>query len=454
MKNFANKFSTDEIYFQLCVEDKVTQLYRDTCTGVAYWRQHKRHKCYKCRKYGHLAEDCDKVCKICDNIHSTPVCLYKMTQLFEEICIRIKKMKTKEQLIAGLEETKKAIINQVNKSKQEIQKEAKKLYSQIQQESFQEIQTASEEFLKIRERKKPEGTKQIILKPRVCTSFSLTAMTIKPLTENLKNKPKLEPVFTMCTNRMIYNEEKKLIKAGQQLFRDIKWLPTIQLKNEYKINKIPVTIKNSLNEKDIYQTIFGWNQEREYHNNGSIIMAQQRVIKFTSNNPEIKEKEDYIEKINRRIEGARHLTSYYQSQYEYAIAGIKCLDQMMNFNEELDKKAQIKEDKIKQLNKITEENIKNNRAKVNKIKNEIKDLKKKREKNVKKYQDARYRAEKERHKTHYYEQGRAAAWNTYNKINQSYQRLNQYKNECYNKIKRAADRNEVNLEIKGFDHYN
>jgi hypothetical protein len=352
-----------------------------------------------------------------------------MTAVFEEICARIRRMKTKEEHIVTLVETKKAIINQVNKSKQEIQREAKKLYNEIQLKTFEIVKPISEEFTAIKRKQISREIKQIILKPQVCTLFSLNAMSIRPNTEDQKTiestyiikddkkakmtcitndknsmklynkiktaiptsikKKSIKPVFTMSTNRIVYNEEKKLKKVGQQLFKNVKWLPTIQLKNDYIVNKIPITIANSINEKNTIQKYCGWDTNREYHNYGVIKLADNRAVKYKPSNSEIQQKEDYIEKLNRRIEGARHLTSYYQSQYELAVAGMKSLNQMMNYNEELDKKTEMKQEKIKELNKITEQNIKNNRAKVNKIKNEIKDLTKKRKKEVKEYQDAK-----------------------------------------------------------------
>jgi hypothetical protein len=309
------------------------------------------------------------------------------------------------------------------------------------------------QFKAIKNQIKDNRIKKIILKPRVCTSFRLIAMTIKPKIETNKSNNQ-KPVFIMSTNRQVYTSEKKLIKAGQQLFSKVKWLPTINLKNQYAIIKKPMTFETSVNKNNVIQALYGHTTLRIYHNQGTVNIAKLREIRYKTDIPGIKAKIDYIERINRQIQGARQLNHYYETQYELAIAGMKTLDQLTEYNKELDKNRELKEAKITQLNKITNENIKNNRAKVNKIKNEIKDLKNKRAKNVKKYQDARYRAERERHRTHYYEKGLIAASEAYNNINDQYKKLNQYKNECYNKINRAAERNDINLKIDGFDHYN
>lgn len=359
-------------------------------------------------------------------------------------------MKTKDELIKSLEETRKALINQVNKSKEEIQRKAKLLYYTTASINLRKQKIESLEYKAIKKQENKTQAKIIILKPRVCTSFRIKAMTIKPKDEN---NNKIKPVFTMSTNRQVYKEEKQLIKAGQQLFKNIKWLPTIKLKDKITIKRTPFTIQTSINSKDYLQSKCGFTTERIYHNQGTVNISELRQTKYETNIPEIKAKIDYIERINRRIQGARQLNHYYETQYELAIAGMKTLEQLTKYNKELQEKQELKEAKIKNLNKITEENIKNNRAKVNKIKNEIKDLKKKRQKNVEKYQNARYRAEKERHKTQYYEKGLAASTEAYNNIKNQYNRLNQYKNECYNKIQRAADRNDINLKIEGFDHY-
>jgi hypothetical protein len=374
-------------------------------------------------------------------------------------------MKSKQELIESLQETKKAMINQVNKSKQEIQKEAKKLYNKIDMIAMEEVKTQNMEFTRIREPEKPKNKMRIIIKPQVCTLFSLKAMTIKP-TQGNNN---LKPVFTISTNRLVYIEQKEFKKAGKLLFSNVKWLPTIKLKDQYNINKIPITIdmkefkedaiskyglsdyKTMAKNKSKYRLSL-WSYEREYHCQGIVKISQIKSYKFESNQPEIQEKINYIEKINRRIKGANQLTHYYQSQYELAVAGMKSLNILFKANEELDFKKKIKEGKIMQLNKITQENIKNNRAKVNKIKNEIKDLKKKRKKNVEKYQDARYKLRHVINKRS--EIGNKYADSAYAKINAAYSGLERYKQECYGKIRRAAERNDIELKIDGFDHYN
>jgi chromosome segregation ATPase len=372
-----------------------------------------------------------------------------MTKLFEEIASRIKKMKTKDELIEALEETKKALINQVNKSKQEVERKAKNLYTIANMINFKPCRAANIQVnSKPQAQLKKNSGKIIILKPRVCTQFSLTAMTIKP-----NNIIKNNAVFTMSTNRQVYREEKELVRAGKMLFKNIRWLPTVKMADKYNIKKIPLTYETSINTKDWRQTM-AQQTARIYHNQGVVVTSEVRAFKFITNKPGLQAKINYIEKINRRIQGARQLNHYYETQYELAIAGMKCLDKLTEYNKELEEKEQIKKNKLKEINKITQENIKNNRAKVNKIKKEIKDLKQKREKNVKKYQESRYKAEKMRHKTHYYEKGCAAATAAYNKINEQYKKLNDFKNNCYGKIKRAAERNEINLQIDGFDHYN
>lgn len=73
-------------YFLLCADNRITQLFKNTCLGVHYWRQHKNIKCYKCKKKGHLAKQCEQICYRCGNYHPTlPVCIFNIEKLFNKL---------------------------------------------------------------------------------------------------------------------------------------------------------------------------------------------------------------------------------------------------------------------------------------------------------------------------------------------------------------------------------
>jgi len=57
------------------LREYLTDKANNVILGITYWRQHRHHKCYKCRKYGHIAQDCENVCLLCDNIHPKTICV-------------------------------------------------------------------------------------------------------------------------------------------------------------------------------------------------------------------------------------------------------------------------------------------------------------------------------------------------------------------------------------------
>jgi DNA repair exonuclease SbcCD ATPase subunit len=67
------------------LSEYLRELFNSTAMGVGYWRKHRHHKCYKCGKYGHIAADCNKVCPLCDNIHTNTLCVHSLIKLYEKI---------------------------------------------------------------------------------------------------------------------------------------------------------------------------------------------------------------------------------------------------------------------------------------------------------------------------------------------------------------------------------
>lgn len=71
---------------------------------MTFYKDNCRQRCFKCRKYGHIAKDCDKVCKQCYYFHPGKICVINIIQMMEEL-IQINYLK----FIRMYDETVKAI---------------------------------------------------------------------------------------------------------------------------------------------------------------------------------------------------------------------------------------------------------------------------------------------------------------------------------------------------------
>jgi DNA repair exonuclease SbcCD ATPase subunit len=374
-----------------------------------------------------------------------------MTKVFEEIMQRIRKMKTREEYIETIEATKKTLINQVNKTKQEVEKEAKKLYSELQQNTWRmtcrRITIKAENF---NDKNKKKSTEQyyrkIEIKPQVCTSLTLKSSRVSSITNTNK------PVFQIRINEVIKETTYEKVSRGL-LFKNVKFLPTIDLGNK----KIPKGVKEydfissmNISQEALYRDIA---KHTKYINKGILQLATIRAVKYTPINDKVKEKEQYIEKLNRKIKGARQLNHHYNTMYDQAIAGIKTLEQLEKYNKELDEKVEHKIQLLKGLNTRTTENIKNNKAKINALKNQITDLKKKKKKNVEKYRETKQWVNNARQRTHYWERRGNLINEAANKINQirreAVNTINNKKKEAYNKIRNAGYHEGINVNFNG-----
>jgi hypothetical protein len=67
------------------LREYLTDKANNVILGITYWRQHRHHKCYKCKKYGHIAQDCENVCLLCDNIHPKTICVQTYYKTLKKI---------------------------------------------------------------------------------------------------------------------------------------------------------------------------------------------------------------------------------------------------------------------------------------------------------------------------------------------------------------------------------
>lgn len=78
-ENFE-KFSTSFSNLPLVV--KLDELVQKEVTA---YKQCSRQRCFKCRRYGHIAKDCEKVCKECNYFHQGKVCILNLIQNLQSI---------------------------------------------------------------------------------------------------------------------------------------------------------------------------------------------------------------------------------------------------------------------------------------------------------------------------------------------------------------------------------
>lgn len=367
-----------------------------------------------------------------------------MTKTFEEILTRIKQLKTKDQLIESMEAVKKSLINQVNKTKEEVQKAAKKIYNAIDQESWKMTRRTIQ--FPVQQLKKTNVKIEVELKPQVCTCLTLKASRVSSTTNTIK------PAYEIRINSEIKETTYEKVSKGV-LFKNVRWLPSIDLGNK----KVPNGFKR-YNFETSMTNLQGWKYEQErrikrYVNKGIVTLAQIREVKYKAPSKEIEEKENYIELINRRIKGAKQLNYHYDTIYDQAVAGIKTLEVLQKENENLEKKIEGKVQLLKGLNQKTTENIKNNKAKISKLKSEITDLKNKKKKNIKEYKDTKQWVSNARQKTHYWEKRSNMINEAADKINNmrksAINQINNKKREAYHKIQHAGMENNIMVNFQG-----
>jgi methyl-accepting chemotaxis protein len=335
-------------------------------------------------------------------------------------------MKTRDELIEAMEITRKELVKQVNKSKEEIQRKAKILYNQLQQEQFRMTRRdmrfkPSEEDIK---KKKKEAMNKIVttLKPQVCTSLLIKSYRVTSITNTKK-----QPVYIVRMNPVIEQPVYEKISKGL-LFKNVKWLPTIDLGNTKRIKAYEkLTYMTSLKESERI-TYESKRKYVKYQCESIITIANVREFKFIPKDDKVKEKEDYIELLNRRIKGARQLNNHYQTMYEDAVCGIKLLKDLQHENDLMTQKVNNKKQLLNALNTKTTETIKNNRAKIHKIKKEVEDIKKKKKKNIDKYRESKKLVEEARRKNKYYE-------NRHQQIAEENERINNKVKAAVNQIK-------------------
>lgn len=78
-KNFE-MFSTS--FSHLPLVEKLDELVQKEVTA---YKKNSRQRCFKCRKYGHIAKECDKVCKQCFYYHQGKICIINLIQNIQEV---------------------------------------------------------------------------------------------------------------------------------------------------------------------------------------------------------------------------------------------------------------------------------------------------------------------------------------------------------------------------------
>lgn len=74
------RFSTS--FSHLPLIEKLDELVQKEVTT---YKNNSRQRCFKCRKYGHIAKECDKVCKQCYYLHPGKICIINMIQNLQEV---------------------------------------------------------------------------------------------------------------------------------------------------------------------------------------------------------------------------------------------------------------------------------------------------------------------------------------------------------------------------------
>lgn len=78
-ENFE-KFSTS--FSNLPLVEKLDELVQKEVTT---YKQCSRQRCFKCRRYGHIAKDCEKVCKECNYFHQGKICILNLIQNLQSL---------------------------------------------------------------------------------------------------------------------------------------------------------------------------------------------------------------------------------------------------------------------------------------------------------------------------------------------------------------------------------
>jgi hypothetical protein len=165
------------------MKQDISTVYNDALTGVTYWLKHRKQLCYRCRRKGHLANDCDKICPLCENLHSTPVCLHELNKIFDKILKRIDQIDQQEKVLQAHEEALK-ILNKEHKNEL---KEMQKSLKQIKDSSFNMPSRAESFTLNRLEPNKNEiQIPKIILSSENASKLSLMA-TPKPAKINFNS---------------------------------------------------------------------------------------------------------------------------------------------------------------------------------------------------------------------------------------------------------------------------
>jgi hypothetical protein len=77
---------------------------------ITTYKKCSRQRCFKCRHYGHIAKDCDKVCKQCYYLHPGKICILNLIQSLQEVlAFNYKNFITYYDIIVGK-------INELNKN--------------------------------------------------------------------------------------------------------------------------------------------------------------------------------------------------------------------------------------------------------------------------------------------------------------------------------------------------
>jgi hypothetical protein len=301
-------------------------------------------------------------------------------------------MKTKEELITAWEETKKALQNNKNKVKEEVIKESNKLMKEINNQTIIPIRAASERFEATTQHKIVYKALQI--EPQVCIreefisqrahieSTSSFLGKINPFRKNNK------PVFVINQPHVLTERtgEKELKWLGQ------KKIPLIGIKYNkgYKTVERQRTLQydDHLSARVQSQLELCHRIEdkgRKFTNKPEFTIAKNREMRYKPINSQTDKLEKQIEKINRKIKGAREMNNYLQSKIELAIAGIKSMEKMQDELKNMEMKCEVKEAKIKDINSKLTETLKNKRAKISLVNKQLKEAIKNKNEKLKEY---------------------------------------------------------------------
>jgi hypothetical protein len=124
--------------------DYIHKTYVDAMASISYWEHNKRRKCYKCRKYGHMAKECDKICNLCHNYHTTAVCIFSLSEYYRRLYQAAKKIvevndrdKMREIIeITGPRTKKMQVKHELEKVITKVNQERTKEYHPVTQASF------------------------------------------------------------------------------------------------------------------------------------------------------------------------------------------------------------------------------------------------------------------------------------------------------------------------------